>query len=100
MFKKGKHNLTFYELLNTSESSVYKKLRNCGLSFSYFIYKIGSMFIHGSTIEHLFYNTSDNLWPAFIGLDSDKEETPNNFIVGTCQDILLMLCILKRKIWA
>lgn len=59
----GFSSVSFYELFNESENSICKKLDRIGMKFGYTLYKLGSMYMHGSTFSNFFLTDDESITP-------------------------------------
>lgn len=90
--------IPFFSLFDESHGSVAKRLKSMGLRFLYLSYIKGSMFVHGSTVEHVMNYSGDQVAPRFLD-DSEKCESLAGGVEGGCAGVVLVLNLLKRKLW-
>ncbi|MGQ0658371.1 MAG: hypothetical protein ACT4NU_09805 [Chromatiales bacterium] len=94
----GHRSPSFFALFGQDEASIPKRLKSAGMRWSYGLYKKGSMFIHGSTLEHSLMIGNESITPAFL----DTEESVNdlaNHVGHICNHVLVGLCLLQQELW-
>ena len=90
--------IPFFAIFEETTTSIAKRLNKIGLRFGYSSYMQGSMLMHGSTVDQVLRIDGSNIFPMFIGADSECK-TAALFVADNCNDILLKLELLKRILW-
>ena len=96
--KRGFRLVSYYELFNKDESSFYQKLEKSDLKFAYSEYKLGSMFMHSSSLARTFH-ISDNMVIPNIMDSKNSKENDALFIGSRCTSIYTLLSVLKHDLW-
>jgi hypothetical protein len=82
--------IAFFALFNESEKSVANRLRASNMRFLYVTYVKGSMFVHGSTLEHTFVIHENTVTPFFTG-HKDSVAADAEVIAHVCNTALACL---------
>jgi hypothetical protein len=93
-----KKQVSFFALFNESERSVAQRLRSLEMRFLYLAYVKGSMFVHGSTLEHLFVMDEQSVTPRFTGARESVEDHAQ-FIGHACNTVLVQLRPMQTRLW-
>jgi hypothetical protein len=94
----GNRQISFFALFNETERSVARRLQSLDMRWLYLAYVKGSMFVHGSTLEHTFFLHEETLTPLFTGHDESVEDHAQ--LVGSmCNKVLVLLAFEQRTLW-
>jgi hypothetical protein len=94
--RDGKRQVAFFTLFNDSEKAVARRVHSLGMGFAYLQYRKGSMFVHGSTLEHAFAMQEQTLTP---GID-DSVETDAELVGSQCNTVLVLLAFVQSELWS
>ena len=94
---KGKRN-SFFSLFEKEKSSIYARLDKSGISFAYGEYFLGSMIIHGSSMQEFISINRPNIWPKLLLMESDIAGYFDRICSG-CYRIFVVLEIVNMVVF-
>lgn len=99
---KKKKQVAFFALFNESDRSVARRLEELQMRFLYINYVKGSLYVHGSTVEHSLYLQEGALTPR-VGVHDESIAALAHGIGGRggiCDSALVQLELLRRQLWS
>lgn len=96
--KLPKGSVSFFSLVSSEDKTVSKRLDKLGISFAYQQYSIGSMILHGSTMEQFIMIGESSLCPK-IETNAADAEIHLSSIVSACNLIFILLADFNRFIF-
>lgn len=91
--KRG--NPSFFSLFSSKDISIPKRLKKYGLRFGYSGYLLGSMIMHGSSMEQFIMIGTSSLGPKMSTSEFDTENYFEN-IVSECNHIFVLLAAINH----
>jgi hypothetical protein len=95
---QNKKHVTFFALFDESEETVASHLRQSDMRFAYALYKEGSLFIHGSTIDQLFCFEDDTVTPLLVGADDAVASTADS-VGSSSNNTMVLLYMIQKELW-
>jgi len=98
---KKKKQMTFFALFNESDRSVARRMEELQMRFLYISYVKGSLYVHGSTLEHSLYLHEGALTPRVVVHDESIAALAHGIggPGGICDLAFVQLELLRRKLW-
>ena len=97
--RKVRRGTSFFALFGEDESSIAKRLESMSMRFAYMGYMKGSMFIHGSTMEGLFFINEESIAPRIVGSKESVSDLASQIGRG-CNNSLVVLGALRSRLWS
>lgn len=97
--KANNKSVSFIQLIqNDTKKSISRRLQDVERRFMYVEYMMGSMILHGSTIEHILKIGEDFLYPCIIGTADDCEQMALK-VGSSCNNTVLFLAMFQKILW-
>ena len=96
--RRGRAPIPFFALFNETEGSVARRLESLDMGFLYLAYVKGSMFVHGSTLDHMYLTQERCLTPLFTG-NRENVEAQAEQIGHACNIVLVLLKSIRSRLW-